>query len=420
MNNIIESKVYKTLKTELYEKYDKKYFKTAYDWKQHLKQREQNYLNLRKEYVDGLLAIIMKYLQCTNNFDCKIDVADGASQTIISDYDITLMGVYSVTILELFYDVFLYEFGMKSSSKFDTNVYATSFYHDSLFEHKNMLKIPVIPRMNIKFISLVPINTYDLKENQRVWAFIKLIMHSVSQKAIMNSLNTIHQFKLAKRKFNSLKKETNKNGNLYIEKVKHINKFKQELQNTKSENYQKVDENKLNYIDSISNATFFADELYFTQGSFIIVVGLLQSKYCSLTKYLNASVCFDSFIENFGEFLKNTKERNMNECLVMKSKYLARIHYSLYKYHTLKKENDLACYNEVVYKFFELIRSNLRGNRIKKVKIENDKLYNILKKKYINRLFIEKDILQILKLSNNKNTYDTLINYYISIIKSEY
>jgi hypothetical protein len=98
-----------------------------WEWKDH--KGNQEFFNFRKEFVDALLENIIIDLNC--QYECK--AVSVGSNTLVSDYDLTVSGPLSTEIVDIFNKEFRRIFKKESSIVFDTNVYGASFMEELNF-----------------------------------------------------------------------------------------------------------------------------------------------------------------------------------------------------------------------------------------------------------------------------------------------
>ena len=301
-----------------------------------------NYTTYRKLWVDTCLENIFKQLECDSNTNKCQKISTG-SVSNISDYDINISGMESMVIFEKFHKIFEHHFGMNSAEKFDTNLYIKGFY---TFKEKTLVSTQIFSYKTHHghFLEYVRINEKSLIDNQRKWAWTKLFLHTQFLQNCDIGLITNIIPDDSKTLFKDLKTQTQTQTIQTYKEFVNPTFYKQFIDNANKST------TKLNYINNISNANFFADETYFTQGSFFLVVGKLQSKITFTVSELTKDMLIDCYIEHIGEIIKiyneldeldSQPQMKMYVFLLKVSKYMYRLYVSLL--HILKYNSN--CHN---------------------------------------------------------------------------
>ena len=320
--------------TKLTEDQIESYEKKEVTWDVYKKATDKypNYTIYRKLWVDTCLENIFQQLKCDSNTNKCQKISTG-SVSNISDYDINISGIEAMVIFEKFHKIFEHYFGMNSAEKFDTNLYIKGFY---TFKEIQLESTPIFSYKSHHghFLEYVPINEKSLIDNQRKWAWTKLLLHTKFCKNANIDLNTYIPND-SKKFFEGLKTQTLPQPIETYKEFVNPSLYKQFIEKANKST------TKLDYISNISNANFFADETYFTQGSFFLVVGKLQSKITFTVSELTKDMLIDCYIEHIGEIIKIYNELDeldelkaqpqmkMYVFLLKVSKYMYRLYVSL-------------------------------------------------------------------------------------------
>jgi hypothetical protein len=306
---------------------------------------------LRKVFVDSLVYIVIREINsCENNevrFNRCTAVALGSS-SITSDYDINLLSdnpMINSEIIKNFNILFFYYFGKNSSSVFDTNIYGIGFLNKKKY--------------------IIPIET----RIQSVIAFVKLVY--IEEKY---GINTRDDFSIKNKRFSSLyldahdfymSKIKGKGDDKYIATLALIQEVLGDGNDLSTiENLSIIDQEKVQSLISLAN--MFANETYFTQGSFLHVVSILQSEESielSETDYINSM--FENFFELNKEYAIFKYSLDVNLFLRSSYKYL-------YRFYDAAKQAGLSIDSDMydMFKDLEKLRKNNIENQDKIKRIQ--------------------------------------------------
>jgi hypothetical protein len=299
------------------------------------------FVKLRKVFVDSLVYIVIKKTNsCENNevrFNKCTAVALGSS-SITSDYDINLSSdnpMINSEIIKNFNILFFNYFGKNSSTVFDTNIYGIGFLN------KKKYFIPIETRV------------------QSVIAFVKLVY--IEEKY---GINTREEFSINNKRFSSLyldahdfymSKIKGKGNDQYFDTLELIQEVLGDGNDLSIiENLSIIEQEKVQSLISLAN--MFANETYFTQGSFLHVVSRLQSDESielSETDYINSM--FENFFELNKEYAIFKYSLDVNLFLRSSYKYL-------YRFYDAAKEAGLSIDSDM-YQMFKNLEIFRKGNK---------------------------------------------------------
>jgi hypothetical protein len=297
-----------------------------FTWKEYKKLLSNNQKNIiynfRQEIVDSLIKFIFEnFKNCKHNANiiCNFNASGstGNESTLNSDYDLTLNGHYKISkIIQIFNSIFENEFRGTSSEIFDTNLYGYSF----LIPQSNTLKNTKIWTPVYTSITQCEINTmekYSVKQDK--WAYLRLkslyITHikDLNLSDILELKNIIHNnyFNLDKNNLNIL--SPSQKQKYYLDMMYNF----ETLMNLNTDDKIITTDNeqiKKDIIESLSNMNYYGDETYFTQGSFIHVVGLMylktKDKKAKKALFKKKYYLIHSMIENMAYFINSYYENN--------------------------------------------------------------------------------------------------------------
>jgi len=319
-----------------------------WEWKKH--KGNQQFFNFRKEFVDALLENIIIDLNC--QYNCKAESV--GSNTLFSDYDLTVTGPLSAEIVDIFNKEFRRIFGKESAIVFDTNVYGASFMEElnlgnfSVFVSKQKGKI-------FKYVA----NAGD-EQSQRNWALLKLYK-SLKGEEIEKFKKHFKEIPVKYREL-YIKNDIKKRNREYVKSLYDVACLKKAMKAS----IENDEELKSKYKNAISKANFYGSETYFTQGAFMHVVGERQSKIKNIP--ITHQEYIDSFIENIAETLKGLKYDGELTYITIEyvSKYLSRAMDALIKIinmHEDTNDDEKIKAIEKMYSISELIRTQVRGKK---------------------------------------------------------
>lgn len=314
------------------------------------------YGNFRKLYVNTLIAEIASRLGCIRK--CVALAVGSVNPT--SDYDVTLTGPKSNSIVEEFNDEFRERWGLESGVVFDTNLYGASFLiprtvpNFDYFLKRDMKEITkravpdekkITPSDFVFFINLKE-DPKDMRW-QRLWALAKFHLwnYRIGKKqraddlprkyGFLNLPDSIGNptfrldFQLSKNMFEDLTRRVD------IDNLSAMNKqYERELNKLSrareefdvADDLEQVKKHGRELKNQISRANFFGNETYLSQGAFNHVVGKIQSGFDNLPLYVHEYA--DSFIENSFELVKefavHFHDVNADSMVADSSKYIMR------------------------------------------------------------------------------------------------
>ena len=298
----------------------------------------------RQVYVTYILKKAAK--KAFNNDDFKLCEKEGnmfiipeyacyppnsGSKRCTSDYDVSLLGPHAGSIVPIYNKHFKTTFGMTSDALFDNNLYAFSleFAVPELFElgknpgenakeyfnylkeyEKNTKKVPNYQSQNIA-LAYTKVHVFEPKEEEFYETQMKQCLH---RKLYEMSLNSWF------KKLDEIKKKDLQNMP-EDEKAREYERLISEAKEPWNKKYTA----RL----KLSISEMFASESYFSKGAIRVVVGSQQMKNELVTNGLKVVDHWCSFIENFGDVLKEhgrSCKANTDDykCLLKLSKYLFR------------------------------------------------------------------------------------------------
>lgn len=319
----------------------------------------------RKLMVDSIFFYtVSKIPKCKSTKlkynSCKAQAL--GSNSITSDYDINISEdnlIISKQIIETFNKVFFKIFNNSPSEIFDTNIYGISFLNNKHY---------VITEKNDK-------------ESQLGWVFAKLVFLTIKNKCIPDMLNLnpdytpLGEAQLKKSSIstsNLLKNDYFLNSEKYIEQINKIGHILPGNNFSNLENLELSEQLKIKNLISVSNV--FANETYFTQGSFLHVVGELQSKLdLNISKFDYGISAIENFFEILKEYCLYKGEFDSTNFLKHSYKYIFRFYDGLNK----ALPNDFTKKIKLLSKLDTLRKQKNREKKMKEFQARLDRLWGL-------------------------------------------
>ena len=257
------------------------------------------------------------------------------STNIVSDYDITLIGVNAPEIMKNMFMQFLNTYKNTLFHSLDANIYSATVYSST-----NINKSNRIYKINKELAVIVPL--YADQTLLYSFSLIKLLEINI-HKMIPDKYNLKHMLVRASRLQiglntilnNECKKIQRENKTYPANKVHIIAKYNLQYKYAvKLYNILYNNGNMHNLIYYACITTYFSVEAYYTPSTLNVVVQEIQAKHDIPLKYYDY-IC--AAIENLGDMINHMlhdyeKQKISNKYLVLKySKYIYRIYYSLGK-----------------------------------------------------------------------------------------
>lgn len=305
------------------------------------------YGEFRKELVDTVLDVAIDEARCGS---CEI--ASVGSTSARSDYDLSISGPESVTVIGSFNETFDRLFEEASATIFDTNLYAYPFFEE-IDPARPVGGFATFKSDEKIFRHTAPVEDQALKQkdddNQHRWAIIKYLLFANHEdimtmtRALPAGSRSLELFLNSSAQKTALDSIIIDDQALDRDNVQLMNKaYEQVLKDTQSaedallaieESAPNRDELGVEFKELVSKSTYYAQEAYLTVGAFFHVVGQTQRRLASVP--VTAAEYFDSFMENVGDALKEVhgledtalEELNKNDCtdnMVRMSKYYFR------------------------------------------------------------------------------------------------
>lgn len=262
------------------------------------------FVAFRKEFVDALVQ------HALDKEDCKHQCTASAvgSQSLTSDYDVTVSGPRAANVVDLFNREFRKFFNdQESATVFDTNVYGAGFLEP--IQLGNFTQYG-----KFKYVA----DAGDVAQ-QRKWALLKVYPERGEQPKTLRERNLV-----------------------YVDALYAVQKLKARMKETSRADY----DLRREYKESISRANYYGSETYYTQGAFMHVVGQRQSKMTDIP--ITRDEYVDSFIENVGDALRKHGD----------VKYVARA------LDALIKADRADAFVRTLYEAAEKMRTHVRGKPV--------------------------------------------------------
>lgn len=264
------------------------------------------FYKLRKRIVDELINIIFsKYPNCGI---CRATSSgsSGEHANLMSDYDLTITGHQQVSkMIQIFNSVIFNFFGDTPFDIFDTNLYGYSFMMPIDYEFNNA-KTWMIDTIDRKYNYLDV--TDDISSlDQDKWAYTRLFTFLEETHNKYNIvMNKIDQNRWILE--NNINRMNNaQKGLKYIEKMKEFERIMEDNEDDKISNDNVIPEIQRTMMNTLSLMNYYGDETYFTQGSFIHVVGTMFYYSHKNTKQkmslLKTCQLIHSMVENLAYFI---------------------------------------------------------------------------------------------------------------------
>lgn len=298
------------------------------------------YGKFRTTIVDAILKYSLELAQCVEN--CVIQSV--GSKNPSSDYDVTVSGPKSADAQQSFNQIFKSLFGQSALIVFDTNVYGASFYEPVKSEDRESCSFAFFPYKSdipgvryIKYIALNEIEDVDIDFDQRVWAFVKLLMYlNDEQIGFLKAMITTgpkrfnEYLDLAMAKIieledydeSTISRESKYTDSLFAVKSSYAKLREKDTKMTRDGC--PMSKAKRDYQNAVSTANYYGWETYLTRGAFFHVVGRMQSKLMELP--ITANEYMYSYIENIADMFKviNSYDGICSDLITEVSKYYSR------------------------------------------------------------------------------------------------
>lgn len=353
--------------------------------KKNLPNKMHFFAEFRNKLVDHLIARIFEFFpDCitveknssiiTKKQEC-VSIASGSSGQLaneFSDYDLTITGCSGVShIIQIFNSVIIDVFGNTPFETFDTNLYGYSFLipenskttrnNQKLWTKLNINQNPKIYR---------ELKSTNLKiSKQDIWAYRRLLSYIYdNREEIPIMLSNQTQMEWFETHDNNLsvlpiKEKSAK----YLEKMRMFENLMIEFEDYKLDDSTQKTEKIENLIDSLSNMNYYGDETYFTQGSFVHVVGL-TFYYDHLSnqqkvRLIKIQQLIHSMVENLSYFI------HAKDDIIIAVKYLQRF-YHAFNLILIKNGINNTITDESFVRFdmqMMFIKNNLRNAQPQKI-----------------------------------------------------
>ncbi len=259
-------------------------------------------IGLRQFIVDTLLDLIFFIKDdCLSKSKSQEIVCEktasgsvGTNANLHSDYDLTITGSFTISsIIQIFNSVIFKTFSKVSAEVFDTNIYGYSFLIPATLtlDNKNWKYDKISDPQNNDTCKPKPKCHYtlygtDKNRDQDMWAYKRLVtmMHNKNNSLLILGTKITIDMPTTDQK--------------QLEYIKKMKKF-ETIMNDKKD-FSEPNTNML--INALSEMNFYGDDTYFTQGSFLHVVGTLfyysTLKNDEKIKLLTIQHLIHSMIEN--------------------------------------------------------------------------------------------------------------------------
>jgi hypothetical protein len=344
-------------------------------------------IGLRQFVVDTLLELIFFIKDdCLSKSKSQEIVCEktasgsvGTNANLHSDYDLTITGSFTISsIIQIFNSVIKKTFNKVSAEVFDTNIYGYSFLipatltlDNKNWKYDKISENPDPDPAKAQICKPKPKCHYtlygtDKNRDQDMWAYKRLVtmMNKKNSLLILGTKITIHM------------PTTDIKQSKYIEKMENF----ETIMNDKKD-FSEPNTNML--INALSEMNFYGDDTYFTQGSFLHVVGTLF--YYSTLKndekinLLTIQHLIHSMIENLAYLIHDIQNSldattltplQKMDSVFKASKYLQRFINAYILIQNKLDKKDLV--DKEIYEFLEFIKNNIRNRTENEIKINND------------------------------------------------
>jgi hypothetical protein len=346
---------------QVYDHLKKVKYKDCYQWYLFF----FNYI--RKRYIDRLFAHLVAMDELNDcHFNKKTErscnLISAGTNSIISDYDISMHIPMTSNILSRYYKQVKQDFGQNSTQVFDANLYPLIQFiqiapEKCLNSHKANNIISHRGKC-YKYVSDCDDN------NQRMWAFVMIyrdlnqIDNPTFHKSIIKRFKKFDLdgtlIKKAKHKFHELEQVFNKSRNGVKDNISEIRE-EEYIKYTKE-----LAKPGINKCSTISNGNYYGDEALMTYGAFIFVVVHTQMGIKFSKLKLSTNDLIDCIIENYGYLLTKYAEYvKLKDFLIYGSKYISRIYQALSKYTGINYKEQ--SYAETIKKKLRLDKHDQTG-----------------------------------------------------------
>lgn len=270
-------------------------------------EKELKLLGALREYIVDLL--FNQYNVSGNNYYFAF-----GSNNILSDYDITIVGLDACDIAKNIYNHYFEEIKKPMAISFDTNIYCAGFYfYDALNINPSIQDNIVIfqeTQKNIQLFNFQPI-TPEQKKISLYFTFIKLL-----------GIETGNNFyKTIQGESNILRNELGVPSSL----EDSYEKMFESAEILFRQIYNKNDDRNDEIYKNVCTTQYYSIESYYTPCTVNVVVLEMQAKKNIHLNYFNYVI---SILENLGDLLQHWKE---HPDFIKISKYIYRIYYGFQK-----------------------------------------------------------------------------------------